>query len=67
VRDCQEFLYLCTLNKGEDLMSRSKEEAIAAGIQIRETMHSMKRRKPWHDYYAKGQKTLKCAEFELLL
>ena len=35
-------------------MSRLKEEAIAAGIQIRETKHSMKRRKPWHDYHAKG-------------
>ncbi len=35
-------------------MSRSKEEAIASGIKIRETQHSMKRRKPWHDYHRKG-------------
>ena len=35
-------------------MSRSKEEAIAAGVQVRETQHKMKRRKPWHDYHRKG-------------
>lgn len=35
-------------------MSRSKEEAIAAGVQVRETRHKMKRRKPWHDYHRKG-------------
>ena len=35
-------------------MSRSKEEAIASGIKIRETQHSMKRRKPWHNYHRKG-------------
>lgn len=35
-------------------MSRSKEEAIAKGIKVKETQHSMKRRKPWHDYHRKG-------------
>ena len=35
-------------------MSRSKEEAIAAGVKTRETQHSMKRRKPWHNYYRRG-------------
>ena len=35
-------------------MSRSKEDAIAAGVQVRETRHKMKRRKPWHDYHRKG-------------
>ena len=35
-------------------MSRSKEVAAAAGVKIRETQHSMKRRKPWHDYHRKG-------------
>ena len=35
-------------------MSRSKEEAIAAGVQVRETQHKKKRRKPWHDYHRKG-------------
>ncbi len=35
-------------------MSRKKEEAIAAGIPIKATKHSMKRRKPWHDYNRKG-------------
>ena len=35
-------------------MSRSKEEAIAAGVQVRETQHKMKRRKPWHDYHREG-------------
>ena len=35
-------------------MSRSKEEAIAAGVTIAETRHNMKRRKPWHDYHGKG-------------
>ena len=35
-------------------MSRSKEEAIAAGVKIAETQHNMKRRKPWHNYNRKG-------------
>ena len=35
-------------------MSRSKAEAIAAGVKVRETQHTMKRRKPWHDYCRKG-------------
>ena len=35
-------------------MSRTREEAIAAGIQVQETKHSMKRRKPWHNYRLKG-------------
>ena len=35
-------------------MSRSKEEAIAAGVTVSETKHNMKRRKPWHDYRRKG-------------
>ena len=35
-------------------MSRSKEEAIAKGIKVKETQHSMKRRKPWHNYHRKG-------------
>ena len=35
-------------------MSRSKEEATAAGIKIAETKHNMKRRKPWHDYRHRG-------------
>ncbi len=35
-------------------MSRRKDEAIAAGVQVNEARHSMKRRKPWHDYRCKG-------------
>lgn len=35
-------------------MSRTKEEAIAAGVKVAETHHNMKRRKPWHDYHHKG-------------
>lgn len=35
-------------------MSRSREEAIAAGVQVAETQHNMKRRKPWHNYSRKG-------------
>lgn len=35
-------------------MSRSKEEAIAKGVKVKETQHCMKRRKPWHNYYHKG-------------
>ena len=35
-------------------MSRSKGEAIAAGVTVSETKHNMKRRKPWHDYRWKG-------------
>ena len=35
-------------------MSRSREEAERAGVKVRETQHSMKRRKPWHNYHRKG-------------
>ena len=35
-------------------MSRSKKAAIAAGVKVRDTQHSMKRRKPWHNYRHKG-------------
>ena len=34
-------------------MSRSKEEAVAAGVALSGTKHNMKRRKPWHDYSRK--------------
>lgn len=30
------------------------EEAIAHGMEVHETKHSMKRRCPWHDYRKKG-------------
>ena len=32
----------------------TREEAIAAGREMHETKHSMKRRTPWHDYSRKG-------------
>lgn len=32
----------------------NKAEALAKGIQIEPTRHSMKRRSPWHDYCRKG-------------
>lgn len=32
----------------------NREEAIAKGIKVCETKHSMKRRSPWHDYHKKG-------------
>lgn len=32
----------------------TREEAIAAGMEVREIQHSMKRRTPWHDYSRKG-------------
>ena len=32
----------------------TREEAIAAGMEVQETQHSMKRRTPWHDYSRKG-------------
>ena len=32
----------------------TREEAMAAGLQLHETKHSMKRRSPWHDYSHKG-------------
>ncbi len=35
-------------------MPRSKEAAIAAGVSINETQHSMNRRTPWHDYRQRG-------------
>ena len=35
-------------------MTKTREEAIEAGIKVEETQHNMKRRKPWHDYHHKG-------------
>ena len=35
-------------------MSRSRIDAINAGVDVCETKHSMKRRTPFHYYYAKG-------------
>ena len=32
----------------------NREEAIAHGMEVHETKHSMKRRSPWHDYRKKG-------------
>lgn len=32
----------------------NREEAIAHGVQVYDTQHSMKRRSPWHDYHRKG-------------
>lgn len=32
----------------------NREEAIAHGMEVHETQHSMKRRSPWHDYHSKG-------------
>ena len=32
----------------------NREEAIAAGMDVHEIQHSMKRRTPWHDYSRKG-------------
>ena len=32
----------------------TREEAIAAGVEVYDTQHSMKRRTPWHDYSRKG-------------
>ena len=31
-----------------------RDEAIARGLRVHETQHSMKRRSPWHDYHGKG-------------
>lgn len=35
-------------------MSKTREEAVAAGIAVSDTRHHMKRRAPWHDYRSKG-------------
>ena len=32
----------------------TREEAIALGVEVQKTQHSMKRRTPWHDYSRKG-------------
>ncbi len=32
----------------------TREEAIAAGMEVHDIQHSMKRRTPWHDYKRKG-------------
>ena len=47
-------MYLCTENYFLTIMSRNREEAIAAGVKVEEARHNMKRRKPWHDYHRKG-------------
>lgn len=31
-----------------------REEALARGLEVQETQHSMKRRSPWHDYCRRG-------------
>ena len=31
-----------------------RDEAIARGLEVHETRHSMKRRSPWHDYHGRG-------------
>ena len=31
-----------------------RDEAIAKGVKVNDTRHSMKRRSPWHDYHGKG-------------
>ena len=31
-----------------------RDEAIARGLEVHDTQHSMKRRSPWHDYHGKG-------------
>lgn len=31
-----------------------RDEAIARGLRVHETQHSMKRRSPWHDYHGRG-------------
>ena len=38
--------FICTI--------MDRDEAIARGLEIHETKHSMKRRSPWHDYHEKG-------------
>ena len=35
-------------------MSRSREEAVAAGVQVKEIQHNMKRRTSYHNYRDKG-------------
>lgn len=35
-------------------MTRSRKDAIIAGIKVSETKHQMKRRSPWHDYRKQG-------------
>jgi len=32
----------------------NRKEAIAKGLEVHDTKHSMKRRSPWHDYHRKG-------------
>ena len=38
--------FICTI--------MDRDEAIARGLEIHETKHSMKRRSPWHDYHGRG-------------
>ena len=48
----QTFLYKLSWHYRQGGMTR--EEAIAAGMEVHEIQHSMKRRTSWHDYSRKG-------------
>lgn len=54
--DFKYLSYLCYLKSilPGDIMSRNRTEAINAGVNVCETKHSMKRRKPSHNYSARG-------------
>ena len=56
VAHLRNITYFCTRRDENEKSNEgmNREEAIAAGIKVRETQHSMKRRTPWHDYSRKG-------------
>lgn len=47
-----EAKHIAKVLNSSKLMNR--EEAIARGMKVHDTKHSMKRRSPWHDYHRKG-------------
>lgn len=52
--DVEHFIFFTIFADRNEDTPMTREEAIAKGMEVQETKHSMKRRSPWHDYSRKG-------------
>ncbi len=52
--DVEHFIFFTIFADRNEDTPMNREEAIAKGMEVQETKHSMKRRSPWHDYSRKG-------------
>lgn len=50
----EHFIFFTIFADRNEDTPMNREEAIAKGMEVQETKHSMKRRSPWHDYSRKG-------------